>query len=212
MSSGYRPVTGQSLPPDECETAAGDTYTIDELAEHAGCTVKQVDHWTRAGLLHPAGRENATNGVRRRWDAGEAEVARRMMLLLDVGLSTRLAHDVARHRGAGPYRVRGVAIALDVDQGPQVASATDREILRRPARQHLANALQTLLDEATAAAQLLDEYAPVVDCSLLPVPAYERHDVGTLVLLAQLITGRDGILATPAESQEIPGPETGTGE
>lgn len=194
MSSGYRPVTGQSLPPDECETAAGDTYTIDELAEHARCTVKQVDHWTRAGLLHPAGREKATNGVRRRWDAGEAEVARRMMLLLDVGLSTRLAHDVARHRGAGPYRVRGVAIALDVDQGPQVASATDREILRRPARQHLAGALQALLDQARAAAELVTEVnaaLPAVACTMLPAEPPEAWPLDMLTTAGRLLTGPD---------------------
>lgn len=199
MSDAYPPVTGQDLPPDECEQTAGDLFTIDELADHARATVKQVDHWTRAGLLHPVERDRATNGVPRRWPAGEAEVCRRMVLLLDVGLSTRLAHDVARHRGAGPYRVRGVAIALDVDQGPQVATDTDRTILRRPARQHLANLLQALLDEARAAAELLDEYAPVVDCGLSPVPAASRHQVGTLVELGEIITGRNGIFAEPEE-------------
>jgi hypothetical protein len=165
---------------DECDAIRpGDLYDIADMVA-TGATAKQVDHWTRGGYLHPVTRENATNGVPRRWPEHERDVCARMAHLVDVGLSLRLAHDVARH--PGPYRNRGVQIAL-VDDRPQVATPAEREILRHPGRVAVAGALRALLDEATAADQLAREVTGPADHERL-----DRYPVAGLILLGAMWT------------------------
>jgi DNA-binding transcriptional MerR regulator len=192
---------------DECDGAdrPAETYTIDELAEAAGCTAKQVDHWTRAGLLHPVARERATNGVPRRWSHAERLVAERLALLVDVGLSTALAAQVARHTGPGPWRSRGVRISIAPDGAPQVATPAERELLRAPGRAAVAGALRALVDAAAAAAELLGLDAEGFDGR----PLHENYDVDQLVQMGEVITGP---IVTPRDNytteHEFPEPMT----
>lgn len=194
----YQPVTGQDLSPER-------TYSIPEMIATTGATPKQVDHWTRAGYLRPLERANATNGVRRRWPALEQAVCTRMALLVDVGLSVPLAHDVARHRG--PYAHRGVQIRLGPEQPTQTATDAEREILRAPGRSAVAGALRALLDTAAAAAELLGLDAIGYESGL---PLSDRYDVETLVQMGELVTGRDDRAPRWRETDEIPGPDSAT--
>jgi hypothetical protein len=91
-----------------------------------------------------------------------------MALLVSVGLSLRLAHDVARH--LGPYRERGVLITCLLQDQNQTATDAERTILRTPGRALVAATLHALHDQATAAATLIDD-AHISDLTVSKVTA-----------------------------------------
>ena len=67
-----------------------------------GITYRQLDHWTNRGWLHAEDRPSATSGVPRTWPAGELEVAHRMAVLINAGVTPEAAHHAARHDGELP--------------------------------------------------------------------------------------------------------------
>lgn len=68
------------------------------LPDALGITYRQLDYWTRIGLLHPGRRDPARHGsgTARTWTAAELEVARAMGKLTAAGLPPRAAEQVAR--------------------------------------------------------------------------------------------------------------------
>lgn len=82
-------------------------YTAPALAEAAGVTLRQVQHWTNEGLLQPAdivGLPKSGMGNRRVYALSEAAVARRIAALTSVRLDD--AGKVARHLTEGEPEVR----------------------------------------------------------------------------------------------------------
>jgi DNA-binding transcriptional MerR regulator len=67
----------------------------DQLADHAGLTYRQVDHWTRRGYLKPY-READGSGSQREFLISEAEVARWMARLDAAGFKLEAAATLAR--------------------------------------------------------------------------------------------------------------------
>jgi hypothetical protein len=101
-----RPVAGRGGP-----------ISTPQLAAEAGVTFRQLDYWTRAGLLRPEwrwGERGAGQGGRSRyWDTQEREAARLMGLLTAVGIRPRIAGQVARSPG-GRYEIApGISIHVD---------------------------------------------------------------------------------------------------
>lgn len=60
-----------------------------------GPTYRQLDHWTRLGLLRTE-HDVPGSGHPREWQRSELRVSRLMVRLLNAGLDLRRAHDVAR--------------------------------------------------------------------------------------------------------------------
>jgi hypothetical protein len=80
-----------------------------------GISYRQLDYWTRIGLLVP---DDPTpgSGIARSWPDSEVIVALLIRRLLDAGLELRAAARVAReqtHRPTGETRLRG-GIVLDL--------------------------------------------------------------------------------------------------
>jgi DNA-binding transcriptional MerR regulator len=53
------------------------SWTSREVCEHVGVTYRQLDHWTRCGLITPA-QPAAGQGTRRRWSPADVERVRRI--------------------------------------------------------------------------------------------------------------------------------------
>ena len=79
-----------------------DTLGSEQVAERAGVTVRQVDHWSRKGYLQPAPRPRETSGHPRRFDEQEARIARLMGRLTSAGLSPGAASRVVRGQDLAP--------------------------------------------------------------------------------------------------------------
>jgi hypothetical protein len=79
-----------------------------------GLTYRQLDYWTRNGLLK-ADNQTPGSGNRRTWAPGELAVAVLIGRLVDAGISLRVAHDIARgRREIGP----GITIKIDIGETP----------------------------------------------------------------------------------------------
>jgi DNA-binding transcriptional MerR regulator len=74
--------------------------TIAEVCEATGVTPRQVRHWTHQGYLEVAA--GGGHGRHLLYTAEEVEVARRMAILLRVGLTLSCAGAVARLWAAHP--------------------------------------------------------------------------------------------------------------
>lgn len=77
------------------------------LLEETGATYRMIDYWVRIGLLRPT---NPTpgSGYTREWPAAEIRVAKRMVQLINAGLTVPAAHHAARNSGelpTGEFRV-----------------------------------------------------------------------------------------------------------
>lgn len=57
---------------------------------------RQLDHWTRLGLLKTVGESTPGSGHSRRWAHAERDVSRLIRRLTRTGLELRYAHDIAR--------------------------------------------------------------------------------------------------------------------
>jgi hypothetical protein len=76
-----------------------------------GVTYRQLDYWTRHGLLS-SDPPTPGSGTARRWSETEVEVAARLVRLLAAGLSLRVAAGVAR-AGCGVHELAaGVRIEV----------------------------------------------------------------------------------------------------
>lgn len=75
-----------------------DTLPAMELVTCAGITYRQLDYWTTQGYLRPDERPDGKQGTgyNRSYPESELDVATRMRLLVDKGLTPRVAAVVAR--------------------------------------------------------------------------------------------------------------------
>lgn len=96
--------------PDGCLTAQ-------ELVIRAGITYRQMDYWTRTGILHPVTEATPGSGFSRYFTAAEAHVAATMKALMDdvPGLSPRKAEEIARHMAerGDPARLGRFTISVE---------------------------------------------------------------------------------------------------
>lgn len=93
------------------------TITGPDLAHRAGISYRQLDYWTRTGLLHEIPRPvNAGSGYPRSFPLTELAVASLMADLLEAGLTPRVAHDRARELlEHGHTLLAGIRIELPQD-------------------------------------------------------------------------------------------------
>lgn len=66
-----------------------------------GVTYRQLDHWTRAGYLHPTNGETPGSGKPRDWPADELRVAGIIAELRALGVELPVAARWARHFAEG---------------------------------------------------------------------------------------------------------------
>lgn len=89
-----------------------------ELVAEGGITYRQLDYWSRAGLLRPDWHEGkwgpGQGGRSRTWNAGEQRVARLMGRLTAAGINPRTAEQVARSP-QGRYEI-GPGIWIQVNE------------------------------------------------------------------------------------------------
>jgi DNA-binding transcriptional MerR regulator len=81
-----------------------------------GLTYRRLDHWTRAGYLHPH-QQGGTGNVRA-WPQTELAIADLMRRLVEAGLTAGVAAIAARHHLNGRPLVKlaaGVVLAIDTD-------------------------------------------------------------------------------------------------
>jgi hypothetical protein len=83
---------------------SGMTNTTD-----VGPTERQIDHWTRAGYLHPLERHNPTSGCRRRWPVAEQRIAATIARLAAAGMTVPRAAELARRAAAEATAIRNGA-------------------------------------------------------------------------------------------------------
>ncbi len=83
----------------------------------SGATYRQLDYWTREGLLHPIG--GTGSGFSREWPDAEVAVLRRMVAVVRAGVSPAIAEKAARlEDGKFLYLGAGVRITLGpVEEG-----------------------------------------------------------------------------------------------
>lgn len=60
-------------------TAKRDTLTSVQLCRAAGCTYRQLDYWTRRGLIEPAVQAEGS-GTRRGWSVDDIPRVRRLVI------------------------------------------------------------------------------------------------------------------------------------
>ena len=82
---------------DQCAAVPENHATLRDLTD-LGLSCRQVDYWTRHGLLR-AHNPDPGCGRRRTWPADEVAVAAVMVRLVDAGLTPEAAHRAARHGG-----------------------------------------------------------------------------------------------------------------
>ena len=101
---------------DRADTCIEHTPAPDLPGPFFGISYRQLDYWTRIGLLH-ATDPTPGSGVARTWPDREVVVALLIRHLLDAGLELRAAGRIAREqveRPTGEVRLRG-GIVLDLE-------------------------------------------------------------------------------------------------
>lgn len=81
----------------------------------AGISYRQLDHWTRCGLIHPIGEALPGTGYERRYSDAEVEVARVAKQLIDAGWRPDAALRLARQaldQPTEPLRLAGGLITI----------------------------------------------------------------------------------------------------
>jgi hypothetical protein len=69
--------------------------TSDVVCEAAGCSYRQLDYWTRLGLVEPLGRAHPGSGHPRVFSRREVRVAAVVAALMAVGATERTLANVA---------------------------------------------------------------------------------------------------------------------
>ena len=92
------------------------SYTSSELCELAGITYRQVEYWTRTGILAAANPEVSGSGTRRYYAPIELRVARVVALLAALGVAgdalRRVAESARNAGGIVPYGPWSVTVEL----------------------------------------------------------------------------------------------------
>lgn len=96
------------------EVPVGALLDSAEMCERANITYRQLDYWTQRGLLRVEGDPQPGSGRNRWWPLSEVEIARRMGVLADAGITPKLAERAAR----GGQPIPGVRIVFDGDGDP----------------------------------------------------------------------------------------------
>lgn len=97
---------------------AGDTaasYSAPQTCLLASITYRQLDYWTRVGLLRPAGGAAPGTGHSRRYSESEVDVARTGKRLLDAGFTVDAALKLARQlvESGVPVRLAHGLVVID---------------------------------------------------------------------------------------------------
>jgi DNA-binding transcriptional MerR regulator len=87
-----------------------------ELAKRADCTARQLDYWTRIGLVHPEGSSTPGSGYRRQYSDEEAEFVILMSRLVRVGFDPDVAAARARAHEPGKPLDIGSGVFLLVEE------------------------------------------------------------------------------------------------
>lgn len=101
---------------------AGHVVTLPDLAS-LGISYRQLDYWTRRGLIRCDDERTPGSGVRRTWEPAELRVAERIGRLARAGVALDLAAHIARHPGESAEPVPGVYISVS-DRAPYPTSVT----------------------------------------------------------------------------------------
>jgi DNA-binding transcriptional MerR regulator len=74
------------------------THSKEQMLEASGLTYRQLDYWTRNGLLKCV-KKTVGSGHTRKWLDGEVHVARAMCLLTEAGVAPDAANRAVRNDG-----------------------------------------------------------------------------------------------------------------
>lgn len=77
------------------DQADDDTVSSVDLVREAGITYRQLDYWTRVGLLTPTGDITPGTGYSRRYEPDQIPLAIATRQLIAAGLNLRAAHEAA---------------------------------------------------------------------------------------------------------------------
>ena len=83
-----------------------------EVLARTGATYRQLDFWTRTGLVRVAGDQHPGSGVPRVFPRAEVDVIADVMRLVAVGFCVRPAFAIARERAAGDLHDLAPGISL----------------------------------------------------------------------------------------------------
>jgi hypothetical protein len=86
-----------------------------EALAFTGLTYRQLDHWTRTGLIHAAA-EPGGSGKPRQWPFDEMDVARLAAHLIAAGFNTSAAIYIARQGIGGASIELAPGIVLKIDK------------------------------------------------------------------------------------------------
>lgn len=70
-------------------------YTSDDVTDLAGISYRQLDYWTRVGVLQPLGHARPGSGYERRWSQAEVRVATVVGRLANLGATRHVLRPVA---------------------------------------------------------------------------------------------------------------------
>lgn len=108
--------TVTELHPDLDYPVDRDTVPSHFIVDQAGITFRKVDHWTRAGYLHPLPRLRSDSGYPREYPRTELAVACLMAQLVDAGINPQMACFYARQLlENGTTRIAGITLHLPND-------------------------------------------------------------------------------------------------
>lgn len=94
--------------PDAAAASFDDLLTSRDVCTYAGITYRQLDSWTRVGILDPYTQPTPGSGHARMYEHREADVALTMRHLLDASIDPRVAAQLARQLLAGETPRLGV--------------------------------------------------------------------------------------------------------
>ncbi len=81
-----------------CAAILAGSVTAATLANQSEATYRQIDHWTRLGLLRCTSHKAPGSGTTRTYAPGELDVVRVMAILCAAGLTPPTAERLARQR------------------------------------------------------------------------------------------------------------------
>jgi hypothetical protein len=89
--------------------------TTVEVAHQSGATYRQIDYWTRSGLLRPV--HQGGTGPARFWPPEEAEIAQRTARLVTAGLPLAWSAHFARNHWPAGELAPGITVSV-TGEGP----------------------------------------------------------------------------------------------